>query len=51
MIYQSVEWIEAREDQDLSPGYYALNDDSDLVPVEFDFEALLLRSRGTFGST
>ena len=34
------EWVERKEDQDLSPGYYALNDDSDLIPIEFDFEAI-----------
>ena len=30
----------SKEDQDLSPGYYTLNDDSDLIPIEFDFEAI-----------
>ena len=37
---KGAEWIECKEDQDLSPGYYATNDDSDLVPVEFDFKAI-----------
>ena len=37
---KGAEWVERKEDQDLSPGYYALNDDSDLIPVEFDFEAI-----------
>ena len=37
---KGAEWIECKEDQDLSPGYYATNDDSDLIPVEFDFEAI-----------
>ena len=37
---KGAEWVERREDQDLSPGYYALNDDSNLVPIEFDFEAI-----------
>ena len=32
--------MECKEDQALSPGYYALNDDSNLIPVEFDFEAI-----------
>ena len=29
-----------KEDQDLSPGYYASNNNSDLIPIEFDFEAI-----------
>ena len=37
---KGAEWVEQKEDQDLSPGYYALNDDSDLIPIEFDFEAI-----------
>ena len=37
---KGAEWVEHKEDQALSPGYYALNDDSDLIPVEFDFEAI-----------
>ena len=37
---KGAEWVERKEDQDLSPGYYALNDDSDLIPIEFDFEAI-----------
>ena len=37
---KGAEWVECKEDQDLSPGYYTLNDDSDLVPIEFDFEAI-----------
>ena len=37
---KGAEWIEHKEDQDLSPGYYATSDDSDLIPVEFDFEAI-----------
>ena len=37
---KGAEWIERKEDQDLSPGYYATNDDSDLIPIEFDFEAI-----------
>ena len=37
---KGAEWIEHKEDQDLSPGYYATNDDSNLIPVEFDFEAI-----------
>ena len=24
----------------ISPGYYTTNDESDLIPVEFDFEAI-----------
>ena len=37
---KGAEWVECKEDQDLSPGYYTLNDDSDLIPVEFDFDAI-----------
>ena len=37
---KGAEWIEQKDTQDLSPGYYATNDDSDLIPVEFDFEAI-----------
>ena len=37
---KGAEWVERKEDQDLSPGYYALNDNSDLIPIEFDFEAI-----------
>ena len=37
---KGAEWVECKEDQALSPGYYALNDDSNLIPVEFDFEAI-----------
>ena len=37
---KGAEWVEQKENQDLSPGYYALNDESDLVPIEFDFEAI-----------
>ena len=37
---KGAEWVEQKENQALSPGYYALNDDSDLVPIEFDFEAI-----------
>ena len=37
---KGAEWVEHKEDQDLSPRYYASNDDSDLIPVEFDFEAI-----------
>ena len=37
---KAAEWVERREDQDLSPGYYALDDDSNLIPIEFDFEAI-----------
>ena len=37
---KGAEWVEKKKDQDLSPGYYALNDDSDLIPIEFDFEAI-----------
>ena len=37
---KGAEWVECREEQDLSPGYYALNDDSDLIPIKFDFEAI-----------
>ena len=37
---KGAEWVEQKEDQDLSPGYYALNDNSDLIPIEFDFEAI-----------
>ena len=37
---KGAEWVERKEDQDLSPGYYALNDDSNLIPIEFDFEAI-----------
>ena len=37
---KGAEWIDRKPDQDLSPGYFATNNDSDLVPVEFDFEAI-----------
>ena len=37
---KGAEWVERKEDQDLSPGYYTLNDDSNLIPIEFDFEAI-----------
>ena len=37
---KGAEWVECKEDQDLSPGYYALNDNSDLIPIEFDFKAI-----------
>ena len=37
---KGAEWVERKEDQDLSPGYYALNADSNLIPIEFDFEAI-----------
>ena len=37
---KGAEWVERKEDQDLSPRYYTLNDDSDLIPIEFDFEAI-----------
>ena len=37
---KGAEWVERKEDQDLSPGYYALNDNSDLIPIEFDFEVI-----------
>ena len=37
---KGAEWIERKEDQDLSPGCFATNDDSDLIPIEFDFEAI-----------
>ena len=37
---KGVEWVEHKEDQDLSPGYYALNNDSNLIHIEFDFEAI-----------
>ena len=37
---KGAEWIEQKEDQDLSPGYYSTNDNGDLIPVEFDFEAI-----------
>ena len=37
---KGAEWIECKEDQDLSPGYNATNDNSNLIPVEFDFEAI-----------
>ena len=37
---KGAEWVERKEDQDLSPGYYALNDNSNLIPIEFDFEAI-----------
>ena len=37
---KGAEWVEQKEEQALSPGYYALNDDSDLVPIKFDFEAI-----------
>ena len=37
---KGAEWVERKEDQALSPGYYALNDDSNLIPIEFDFEAI-----------
>ena len=39
-LHSKVKSKRNKEDQDLSPGYYALNDDSDLVPIEFDFEAI-----------
>ena len=37
---KGAEWVERKQDQDLSPGYYALNDDSNLIPIEFDFKAI-----------
>ena len=37
---KGAEWVERKEDQDLSPGYFALNNDSDLIPIEFDFDAI-----------
>ena len=37
---KGAEWVERKEDQDLSPGYYTLNNDSDLIPIEFDFKAI-----------
>ena len=37
---KGAEWVEQKENQDLSPGYFALNDDSDLIPIEFNFEAI-----------
>ena len=37
---KGAEWVECKEDQDLSPRYYTLNDDSDFIPIEFDFEAI-----------
>ena len=37
---KGAEWVEQKDNQDLSPGYYALNDDSDLIPIKFDFEAI-----------
>ena len=37
---KGAERIERKEDQDLSPRYYSTNEDSDLIPIEFDFEAI-----------
>ena len=37
---KGAEWVEQKEYQDLSPGYYSTNDDGDLIPIEFDFEAI-----------
>ena len=37
---KGAEWVERKDDQDLSPGYYALNDDSDLISIEFDFDTI-----------
>ena len=37
---KGAEWVERKEDQDLSPGYFTLNDNSDLIPIEFNFDAI-----------
>ena len=37
---KGAEWIERKEDQALTPAYFTTNNDSDLIPIEFDFEAI-----------
>ena len=37
---KGAEWIEEHNSQDLAPGYFATNEDSELIPIEFDFDTL-----------